>query len=30
MKHFFSYYENAYSHQTFQGSDMLRGALTQN
>ena len=28
MKHFSSYYQNAYGHQTFQGGDMLRGALT--
>ena len=28
MKHFSSYYKNAYGHQTLQGSDMLRGALT--
>ena len=28
MKHFSSYYQNAYDHQTFQGSDVLQGALT--
>ena len=28
MKHFSSYYQNAYGHQTLQGGDMLRGALT--
>ena len=28
MKHFSSYYQNAYGHQTFQGGDMLQGALT--
>ena len=28
MKHFSSYYQKAYGHQTFQGADMLRGALT--
>ena len=28
MKHFSSYYQNAYGHQTFQSGDMLRGALT--
>ena len=28
MKHFSSYYQNVYGHQTLQGGDMLRGALT--
>ena len=28
MKHFSSYYQNAYGHQTLQGGGMLRGALT--
>ena len=28
MKHFFSYYQNAYGHQTLQGGDMIQGALT--
>ena len=28
MKHFSSYYYNAYGYQTFQGGDMLQGALT--
>ena len=28
MKHFSSYYQNAYDRQTFHGGDMLRGALT--
>ena len=28
MRHFKSYYQNAYGHQTFQGGDMLWGALT--
>ena len=28
MKHFFSYYQNAYGHQTFQGGDILQRALT--
>ena len=28
MKHFSSYYQNAYGHQTLQCGDMLRGALT--
>ena len=28
MKHFSSYCQNAYGHQTFQGGDMLRRALT--
>ena len=29
MKHFSSYHQNAYDHQTFQGGDMLQGVLTQ-
>ena len=28
MKNFFLHYQNAYDHQTFQGGDMLQGALT--
>ena len=28
MKHFSSYYQNAYDHQTFQGGDMLQGVFT--
>ena len=28
MKHFSSYYQNVYGHQTLQGGDMLRWALT--
>ena len=28
MKHFCSYYQNAYGHQTLQRGDMLRVALT--
>ena len=28
MKHFSSYYQNAFGHQTLQGGDMLRGAPT--
>ena len=28
MKHFSSYYQNAYGHQTLQGGEMLRAALT--
>ena len=28
MKHFSSYYQNAYDHRTFQGGDMLQGDLT--
>ena len=28
MKHFSSYYQNAYGHQILQIGDMLRGALT--
>ena len=28
MKHFSTYYQNAYGHQTLQGGDMLRGAFT--
>ena len=29
MEHFSSNYQNAYGHQTFQGGDLWRGALTQ-
>ena len=28
MKHFFSYYQNPYGHQTLQSGHMLRGAVT--
>ena len=28
MKHFSSYYQNTYAHETFQGDDMLWGAFT--